>query len=36
MDKGWLLTVALVMAMMVSTDAMGQQKKTKSTKKSKK
>lgn len=32
MDKGWLLTVALVMAMVASTNAMGQQKKTKSTK----
>lgn len=33
MDKGWLLTIALVMAMVFCTDAMGQQKKTKSTKK---
>ena len=33
MDKRWLWMVALVMAMVVCSDAMGQQKKTKSTKK---
>lgn len=33
MDKRWLLMVALIMAMMACPEAMGQQKKTKSTKK---
>ena len=33
MDKRWLLTVALFLAIVICPEAMGQQKKTKSTKK---